>query len=66
MAELPPEWRLFFELLVKTGLRVSEAFGLDWNDVEFGARPVLHTRRQYHRGDLRAVNTRAGRRDLPL
>jgi integrase len=65
-AELPSDWRLFFELLAKTGLRVSEALGLDREDVEFGARPVLHVRRQFYRGDLRRLKTSNGRRDLPL
>ncbi len=65
-ASCPPGWRLFFELLAKTGLRVSEALGLDWADVEFGSRPVLHVRRQYYRGTLKRLKTRTGKRDLPL
>ena len=66
MAALPDEWRLFFELLAKMGLRISEALGLDWQDVEFGARPVLHVRRQCYRGRLKRLKTSNGRRDLPL
>lgn len=66
LAELPPEWALFFELLAKTGLRISEALGLDWEDVEFGGRPVLHVRRQFYRGTVKRLKTRAGKRDLPL
>jgi integrase len=43
----PPEcWRLFFELLAHSGLRISEAGGLTWADVEFGARPRLLVRRR--------------------
>lgn len=37
---------MLFELLAKTGLRISEALGLDWEDVEFGAQPRLRVRRQ--------------------
>ena len=66
LAELPPEWSLFFELLAHTGLRVSEALGLDWSDVEFGKRPRLRVRRQCYRGTLKRLKSRAGRRDLPL
>jgi len=47
-------------------LRTSEALGLEWSDVEFGAEPRLCVRRQYHRGDERQLKTHAGRRDLPL
>jgi integrase len=65
MAELPPAWRLFFELLAKTGLRVSEALGLDWGDVDLDRR-VLRVRRQYYRGTEKQLKTRTGRRDLPL
>ncbi len=42
------------------------ALGLDWGDVEFGGRPMLHVRRQFYRGSLRRLKSRAGRRDLPL
>ena len=36
-----PRWRLFFELLGATGLRVSEAIALQWRDVRLdgSARP---------------------------
>ncbi|MEJ7656891.1 MAG: site-specific integrase [Thermoleophilaceae bacterium] len=60
------EWRPLFELLAHTGLRISELLGLDWSDLEFGARPRLRVRRQFYRGDLRQLKTRSGRRDLPL
>ncbi len=66
LAEIPEQWRLLFELLAKTGLRISEALGLDWSDVEFGAAPRLKVRRQCYRGDLRQLKSHAGRRDLPL
>jgi len=64
--ELPDDWRLFFALLAETGLRISEALGLDVGDVEQGATPTLHVRRQCYRGTVRALKSRAGRRDLPL
>lgn len=66
LAEVPDDWRLFFELLAHSGLRISEQLGLDWSDVEFGTRPRLRVRRQYYRGVTKQLKTRHGRRDLPL
>lgn len=66
LEELPEEWRPFFELLAHTELRISEALGLDWSDVELGAHPALQVRRQCYRGELRRLKTRDGRRDVPL
>ncbi len=65
LGEIPENWRLLFELLAKTGLRISEALGLEWQDVDFG-KLTLRVRRQYYRGDLRQLKTHSGRRDLPL
>ena len=64
--ELPPEHRLFFELLAHTGLRISEAACLRWRDVDFGVRPRLHVREQYVRGERRRLKSRSARRDIPL
>jgi integrase len=48
-------------------LRISELLGLEWEDVEFGARPTLKVRRQYYRGQLKGyLKSNARRRDLPL
>ena len=66
LAELPQEWRLFFEFLAHTGLRVSEAIGLTWEDVEFGENPRLRLRRQYCRGEWQRLKSRYSRRDVPL
>ena len=66
LAELPDEWRPFFELLAHTGLRISEAIALTWADVEFGERPRLRVRRQLYRGTAKRLKSRSSRRDLPL
>src|SRR5919109_4293356 len=58
--------RCLAALLAETGLRVSEALGLDWSDVEFGGVPRLRVRRQFYRGTLKRLKSRNGRRDLPL
>jgi integrase len=64
---LPERWRLLFELLAHTGLRISELLGLDWADLELGDRPRLRVRRQYYRGTLKHhLKTEEGRRELPL
>lgn len=67
LAAAPAQWSLLFELLAHTGLRISEALGLDWDDVVLGEHPRLRVRRQYDRGTLkRYLKSNAGRRELPL
>lgn len=38
--ELPAEWVPLFQLLASTGLRISEALGLTWQDVRFAERTL--------------------------
>jgi integrase len=66
LGHLPEHWRLLFELLAHTGLRISEAIGLTWSDVKFGARPRLLVRRQDCRGEVGALKSEHSRRDVPL
>lgn len=63
---LPERWRLLFELLAHTGLRISEAIGLTWADVEFGDGPRLRVRRQDCRGEVGGLKSEHSRRDIPL
>jgi integrase len=63
--EVPEEWRLFFELLAHTGVRIGEAVALTWADVDFGKRR-LHVRRRLYRGRLDSPKSRYGRRVVPL
>ena len=65
LAALPDEWRLFFEFLTHTGMRIGEAIALTWGDVEFGHRRV-NVRRRLYRGRLDAPKSRYGRRSIPL
>jgi integrase len=65
LAEVPDEWRLFFELLAHTGLRIGEAVALTWADVDFGKRR-LHVRRRLYRGRFDSPKSRYGRRAVPL
>lgn len=65
LGKLPAEWRLFFEFLAHTGLRVGEAIALSWDCVDLGKRRVL-VRRRFYRGSFAPPKTRYGRRDVPL
>ncbi|MCB0828871.1 MAG: site-specific integrase [Solirubrobacterales bacterium] len=63
----PERWRLFFDVLAATGIRVSESFALRWRDLRLeGSDPVLKVRRAYVKGRFGPPKSRAGRRDIPL
>jgi integrase len=71
LAEVPADHRLLVELLVGTGLRIGEAAGLQWGDLDLGNRR-LRVRRTLHR-DRKAKTwqttppkTKFGVRDVPL
>ncbi len=66
LAALPTEWRLFFELLTHTGLRIGEMVGLTWEHVDLGDEPRIKVREQVYRGKRRKLKSGAARRDLPL
>jgi len=63
--ELPPAWRLLFELMAHTGVRIGEAVALQWQHVDLGRRRLL-VRRRWYRGSYAAPKSRYGRRDVPL
>lgn len=60
--------RLLFTLIARTGMRISEALGAHWGDVEHRAEgPVLVVRRQCCDGELRErTKTPAGMRSVAL
>jgi integrase len=67
LAQIPEgQQRLAFEILAYTGMRISEALGLDWGDVTFGDRPTVTIRRQYYRGKIKIPKTDAGVRTVDL
>lgn len=51
LAALPDEWRLFFQFLSETGLRIGEAVELRFRDLDLGGRWV-HVRRAIYRGKV--------------
>lgn len=65
LGKVPDEWRLFFELLVQSGLRIGEAIELRWSDVDLGAG-TLRVSRRFYRGKVAPPKTRFGRRQLRL
>lgn len=61
MAACPNKYKLFFELLLKTGLREKEATHLLWENIQWGNAPVLHV---HSRADFR---TKTGKsRKVPI
>jgi integrase len=66
LSAIPEEWHLFFEFLVHTGLRISEAIGLTWEHLELGKKPHVKVREQFYRCERRRLKSGAGRRDIPL
>jgi integrase len=66
LAAVPDDWRLFFELLAVTGLRIGEAVGLTWESLDLGDRPKVKVREQVYRGKRKPLKSKDGRRDIPL
>lgn len=63
----PDRWRLFFELLASTGLRISEAVALRWRDIPLdGSRPEVRVRRAHVRGRFGPPKSKYGRRTVPI
>lgn len=65
---LPERDRLLFTFLSRTGVRISEALGVKWKDIEqTDDGPVFHICRQHYRGVLREeAKTDAGIRAVAL
>jgi len=66
LAALPAEHRPLFTFLGQTGLRISEAMGLRWEDVELGTHPHVKVRRQLYKGTVGELKTAHSRRTVPL
>ncbi|MDP9399378.1 MAG: tyrosine-type recombinase/integrase [Actinomycetota bacterium] len=68
LAEAPEAVGDLFYLLALTGLRISEALGLQWHDMDRDGdgQPVLHVRRQFYRGALREETKGGEDRVVPL
>jgi integrase len=66
LEEIPEDWRLFFEFLAHTGLRIGEAVGLRWEHLELGDSPRIKVREQVYKGVRKKLKSSNGKRDLPL
>ena len=56
---------MLIETLYGTGMRISEAAGLDVPDLDF-EKNMIYVRRRYCRGDMADTKSEEGNRDLPL
>lgn len=61
-------WRAMILTIIGTGLRISEALGLRWQDCELtGKNLQIHVRQKIDRfGKPGAVKSKAGRRTIPI
>jgi integrase len=67
LAAIPDQWRPLFDLLALTGLRISEAIGLRWCDLDLDRQVSrLHVRQAIVRGIVGAPKSRHGIRSLPI
>jgi integrase len=67
LAAAPEHYRLLFECLAHTGVRIGEASELRWGrDVVLAGRPHIKLRWQFADGRVCAPKTRYGKRDIPL
>jgi integrase len=63
----PERHRTLLRLLASTGLRISEALALRWQDVALdGSQPRVKVRRAYVKGRFNPPKSRHGRRDVPI
>jgi integrase len=67
LAAVDPRHRPFFDVLAATGLRISEAIALRWQDLELtGDKPHVKVRRAYVKGRYGPPKSKYGRRSVPL
>lgn len=61
------DWRLFFDFLWQTGLRIGEAIGLRWEHLDLDSdRGTVRVREQVYEGERKKLKSSNGKRDIPL
>lgn len=64
---VPARHQTLVRLLASTGLRISEALALRWQDVTLdGSQPRVKVRRAYVKGRFNPPKSKHGRRDVPI
>lgn len=64
---IPSRHKSLVRLLASTGLRISEALALRWQDLELnGSQPHVKIRRAYVKGRYSPPKSKYGRRDVPI
>jgi integrase len=58
-------WKTLTLLIAATGLRISEALGLTWADVDFAGQKVF-VRRGFTHGEIGPCKTEASRKPVPM
>jgi len=66
LGALEPEARAACSVILYLGLRIGEALGLQWEDVDIEAREVTVARQVYDDGSIVGLKTRAGRRVVEI
>lgn len=54
-----------YKFLLSTGLRSSEAFGIEWRDIDYDSK-VIRVERQYINGEVSKLKTKGSNRTLDL
>lgn len=62
---LPTDVRMLVMFTLCTGLRISEALGLEWRHLDLD-RGVVSVRQRFYRGDLDVPKSETSNRDIPL
>lgn len=67
LMQVHPRHRLLVELVAATGIRISEAIGLQVRHLQLdGSRPHVRVRRAIVKGRIEPPKSRHGKRDVPL
>ena len=67
LKEVPADWHCFFTLLATTGLRISEAIGLEWRHLRLtGSDSCVMVRQRIVRGSVGPPKSKRSRRNVPL
>ena len=67
LGHVDPRWHTFFLLLASTGVRISEAIGLQWKHIQLtGPEPEIRIRQRIVKEKLGPPKSKYGRREIPI